>query len=78
MSELQLQTFADVIALWGKAPEMAKDVGVTEIVVRAWRRRGIPGEYWASVVSAAQDKPFAPHVTLELLAHLGAERRKVA
>ena len=30
------------------------------------------------IVAAAQDKPFAAQVTLELLANLGAQRKKAA
>jgi hypothetical protein len=73
-----VQTFADVIRLWGSAREMADEIGVSDIVVRAWRRRGIPGEYWSRIVAVAQDKPFADLVTLELLASLGAQRKQAA
>jgi hypothetical protein len=76
------KTFAEIIDLWPTAIALAGEVGVTDIVVRAWKRRGIPGEYWARIVAAAKDKPFASLITLELLARLGeqvaAERKGVA
>ena len=79
MDAKQPKSFSDVIRLWGTAPEMATDVGVTQLVIRAWKRRGsIPGEYWTTVAAAAQKKPFAALVTLEVLATLGSQRKQVA
>lgn len=68
----ELHSFADVIALWESPAEMARDLtGVTDITVRSWRRRGIPGDYWQEIVDAAARRGYAG-VTHELLARLGA------
>jgi hypothetical protein len=63
-----LKSFADVIGLWKTAGEMAADIEVTDLVVRAWKRRNaIPGEYWARIVSSAEARGYQG-VTLDLLA----------
>lgn len=70
-----MNTFSDIISLWPTAEELARDVGVTGLVVRAWRARGsIPSEYWVSVIGAAERRGI-PNVTLELFARLAAVRR---
>jgi hypothetical protein len=65
-------SFADVIALWPSAADLSRDMhGVKEVTVRAWKKRGIPAEYWPEIVALAQGRGFAA-VTLELLASLAA------
>lgn len=69
-----LTSFQDVIALWGPAAELGNDVGVTALVVRAWKRRNaIPAEYWLRIVAAAERRGFE-RVTLALLASLAEQR----
>jgi hypothetical protein len=67
------QTFAEVINKWPTAVDLAADVGVKEVTARAWKARGIPAEYWAEVVAAAEKRNIKG-VTLDLLATLAAEQ----
>jgi hypothetical protein len=66
-------SFAEVIALWPSARDLASILDVEAVTVRAWRRRGIPARYWAAVARAARvtDRP----VDERLLAELGSLRR---
>lgn len=74
-----LDSWAAVIELWPSAAELGRDLGgVMDVTARAWKARGIPGEYWEGVVAAAARRGFAA-VTLELLSRLAAKaagRRK--
>lgn len=73
-----LKNFADVIGLWKTAGEMAADIEVTDLVVRAWKRRNaIPGEYWSRIVSSAETRGFQG-VTLELLASFAEQNAREA
>lgn len=73
-----MNTFSEIISLWPSAEELARDVGATGLVVRAWRaRRSIPSEYWVAVIGAAERRGI-PHITLELFAKLAASRGKRA
>jgi hypothetical protein len=65
------QTFSDVIGLWPSATELARDLGVKEVTARAWKARGIPAQYWADLVSAANNRNLTG-VTFERLAALAA------
>ena len=70
-----MDTFADIIALWGKATQLARDIGETGLNVRAWRNRNsIPPEKWVDVVAAAKRRGFKG-VTVELMARLRAQQR---
>lgn len=52
-------TFADVIALWGKATILASDIGENPVTVRAWRNRNsIPADKWRKIISAAERRGF--------------------
>ena len=66
-------SFAEVIALWPCANELAAVLDVEAVTVRAWRKRGIPARYWAAVALAARvtNRP----VDERLLAELGSLRR---
>ena len=67
------KSFADVIALWTSASELAALLDVEAVTVRAWRRRGIPARYWAAVAESARfsGRP----VDERLLAALGSARK---
>jgi hypothetical protein len=67
------RSFAEVIALWPNASDLAAVLDVEAVTVRAWRRRGIPARYWAAVAEAARfsGRP----VDERLLAELGSLRR---
>ena len=72
-----MEKFADVIALWGTAESLGKDIGESGITVRAWRNRNsIPGEHWQKLVKAAEARGF-PGVTLDVLADIAAKRRVI-
>ena len=66
-------SFAEVIALWPSANDLAAVLDVEAVTVRAWRKRGIPARYWAAVALAARlsNRP----VDERLLAELGSLRR---
>ena len=66
-------SFAEVIALWPSANDLAAVLDVEAVTVRAWRRRGIPARYWSAVALAARvtNRP----VDERLLAELGSLRR---
>ena len=66
-------SFAEVIALWPSAVDLATTLDVEAVNVRAWRRRGIPARYWSAVAVAARlsNRP----VDERLLADLGALKR---
>jgi hypothetical protein len=66
-----LDSFAAVIELWPTAAELGRDIEVSAVLVRAWKVRGIPSEYWIDVVNSAQQRGIVG-VTLELLAQLSA------
>lgn len=67
------QTFADVIKKWPSNADLAADTGVKEVTARAWRKRGIPAEYWTDVLAAAVRRNIEG-VTCELLARLAASK----
>lgn len=49
-----MKSFADVIALWDTATDLAREIGQKAGTVRQWRNRGaIPPEYWQAVIAAA-------------------------
>lgn len=63
-----MRTFLDVIALWPTSVEMARDLHVRDVTVRAWRARGIPAHRWQDVARAARRRGF--RVTLNMLASM--------
>ena len=67
------RSFAEVIALWPSAAELAAVLDVEAVTVRAWRRRGIPARYW-SVVAEAAPVTSRP-VDERLLAEIASVRR---
>jgi hypothetical protein len=69
-----MDTFSDIIALWGTATALGRDIGESGVTVRAWRNRdSIPSAKWRNVVRAAQRRGFKG-VTVNLLAKLAHER----
>ena len=69
----QIQTFGQLIDLWPSAVALAADLEVKEVTARAWKRRGIPSEYWNRLVAASDARESTRGiVTLELLAQLAA------
>ena len=70
------RSFAEVIALWPSASELAEVLDVEAVTVRAWRKRGIPARYWTAVAQAARfsSRP----VDERLLAEIASIRRSRA
>lgn len=72
-------TFVEVIALWPRIADLAKELGLPWDTVRQWRLiDSIPPMHWpaivrASHVNAAQDEKF-PRLTFEMMANLYAKR----
>lgn len=67
------RSFAEVIALWPSAAELAAVLDVEAVTVRAWRRRGIPARYWSVVAEAA--RVTSRPVDERLLAEIASVRR---
>jgi hypothetical protein len=67
------RSFAEVIALWPSAAELAEVLDVEAVTVRAWRKRGIPARYWTAVARVARlsNRP----VDERLLAEIASIRR---
>lgn len=75
-----MEDFASIIGLWASAADLARDLGLKEVTVRAWRARDvIPAEYWPELVTAAGKRAEADGkfqiVTLDLLVTLAARER---
>jgi hypothetical protein len=68
-----MDTFADLIAAWPSTSDLAGDLGVTQVTVRSWRRRGVPGAYWADIEAAAQRRGLRG-IDLSTIARLGKRR----
>jgi len=67
-----MNTFVDIIALWGTAAALAADLGEKPGTVRQWRsRNNIPAEKWAALIAAARRRRFKT-VTAEALARIAA------
>lgn len=66
-----LNSFAAVIELWPTAADLARDIVVSPVLVRAWKVRGIPPGYWVDVIDSANERGIRG-VTLALLAKLSA------
>jgi hypothetical protein len=69
----EIKTWAQVIELWPKPSGVtfAEDIGVSQVLARSWKRRGIPSAYWTRVVNCA-DRRDIDGLTLETLAVLDA------
>lgn len=72
-----MDSFRDIIALWKNPKDLVKDLGrqglsISDVTVRSWRRRGIPGDYWHALARAAQRRGFEA-VDHELLCRLGSK-----
>ena len=63
-------TFSDVIELWPTAAELAREISVKEVTVRAWKFRTIPAEYWKDIEAAAKARGLA--VSIDDLAEMAA------
>lgn len=69
------KTFAEVVELWPTAVELANDLDVKEVTVRAWKARGIPAEYWKAIESAAMKRGLSISVdSLSIIAARDAGR----
>jgi hypothetical protein len=65
-----MDTFADIIALWGTATSLGQDIGESGVTVRAWRNRNsIPSRKWPVLVRAARRRGLN-EVTFEALAKI--------
>lgn len=69
-----LDSFAAVIELWPTAADLGRDIEVSPVLVRAWKVRGIPSEYWVDVCNSAAGRGIVG-VTSDLLARLSAALR---
>ena len=67
-----MESFRDVIALWGTPDAMAEAIGVNVHTARKWRTRdSIPADWWQRILEVAQadNKP----VTADDLARIAAK-----
>lgn len=71
-----MNSFRDVIDLWGPRGEMAADLGNSPVTISSWwQRDSIRAEWFCSVVAAAQKRGF-DGVTVDLLAQLAEKRAR--
>ncbi|MBS7790276.1 helix-turn-helix domain-containing protein [Roseococcus sp. SDR] len=68
-----MRTFPDVIAIWPSASDLARELGVRDVTVRAWRQRGIPARFWPVVVKAAKRRKVK--LTVDQLAGMASPRK---
>jgi len=67
-----MKTFRDVINSFGNAEQMGRDLGVSGLSVRQWRRRNsIPSQHWTRIVDLAQTRGL-DIISLDLLATIAA------
>jgi hypothetical protein len=67
-----MRTVSDVIELWPKAIELARELGVSPPRISDWKNRNsIPAAYWRDLIRAAR-KQQHPEVTADLLTDLHA------
>lgn len=70
------ESFSAVIRLWDSAASLARDLGLKEVTVRAWRTRdAIPPEYWKAIEAAAAARGFGIPISADLLANLAARSK---
>jgi hypothetical protein len=71
-----MNTHKEIMDLWSRRVDFAREVGVSENLAGAWyRRENIPAEHWKSVVKAAQARGHT-QVTHELLAATVKPRKR--
>lgn len=69
-----MDTFRDVIDLWGTRVALAADLGVSPVRISTWRHRNsIPGEWFRRVAEAAA-KAGHDRVTVDYLARIAEAR----
>lgn len=67
-----MKTFRDIINSFGNAEQMGRDLGVSGLSVRMWRRRNsIPAQHWTRVVDLAHARGL-DIISLDLLARIAA------
>lgn len=70
----EITGFADVISLWPKTADLARDIGQKESRVQKWKERdSIPPWAWNDVLRSAETRGYA-QVTGKLLRDI-AERK---
>lgn len=71
---MKYETYSDIVALWPRVSDFARDMGVGYQTARKMKERdGIHPAYWRRLVSKASERGF-DGVTVETLVGL-AERR---
>ena len=67
-----LKSHPEIVKLWPRTLDLARDLELPDQNVRQWVSRGtIPCKYWEKLVLAAKTRGYP--VSLELLAHLAAK-----
>ncbi len=67
--------FRDLIALWPRTRDFARDAGCSPLLVRQWRHRNfVPPQYWRGIVAGAARRQIGD-VDVEVLARLAAALR---
>ncbi len=64
-----VNSFRNIIGLWGKPDSLAADIGAKDATVRKWRQRdSIPGEWWYAISRTKMAKQNG--VTVERMAEI--------
>jgi len=72
---MRMRTISDVIQLWPRSAELARELGVSPPRISDWKNRNsIPAAYWRDLIRAAQKRGH-PEITADLLVDLHARER---
>ena len=72
---MKMRTISDVIQLWPRSAELARELGVSPPRISDWKNRNsIPAAYWRDLIRAAQKRGH-PEITADLLVDLHAREQ---
>lgn len=72
--EIAMHSAGDILSLWPRDADVARDIGAPYQTVSAWRRRGtIPPSYWQKLLTAARRRGLS-QLTTDVLAGIYAMR----
>ncbi len=73
---MAVETFSELIALWGNPAELAQDIGAKANTVSKWSQRNfVRSEWWNAIERAAVTRGF-DGITVEMMADLAEQIRR--